>query len=165
MTMKTAPLPIALLIVIVLAGLSMARAQHDHQNADSHGTAGNDKDSREFVRFPNSLREHTLANMRDHLLALQEIQEAIGRGQEDVASRVAEQRLGMSSLGLHGAQEAAKHMPQGMKDAGTEMHHSASRFAVAAQNAGVTGDLKPAIEALAKVTAACVACHASYRLQ
>ena len=95
----------------------------------------------------------------------QEIQEAIGRGQEDVASRVAEQRLGMSSLGLHGAQEAAKHMPQGMKDAGTEMHHSASRFAVAVQNAGVTGDLKPAIEALAKVTAACVACHASYRLQ
>jgi hypothetical protein len=77
--------------------------------------------------------------MRDHLLALQEVQEAIGRGQEDVASRVAEQRLGMSSLGLHRAQEAAKHMPQGVQDAGTEMHHSASRFAVAVQNAGVAG--------------------------
>jgi cytochrome c556 len=52
-----------------------------------------------------------------------------------------------------------------MQDAGTEMHHSASRFAVAVQDAGVTGDLKPAIDALSKVTAACVACHASYRLQ
>ena len=103
--------------------------------------------------------------MRDHLLALQEIQEALGRGQEDAAGRIAEQRLGMSSLGLHGAQEVAKYMPQGMQNVGTEMHRNASRFALAAQNAGVTGDLKPALEALSKVTAACVGCHAAYRLQ
>jgi len=143
----------------------MAWAQHDHHNGGGHSAASNDKDNREFVRFPDALREHTLANMRNHLFALQEIQDAIGRGQDDAASRIAEQRLGMSSLGLHGAQEVAKYMPQGMQDAGTEMHHSASRFAIAVQNAGVTGDLKPALEALSKVTAACVACHAAYRLQ
>jgi hypothetical protein len=168
--MKTASAPIAFVILITLAGLSMAWAQHDHHIAGGHGAVSNDhgaanKDNREFVRFPDAMREHTLANMRDHLFALQEIQDAIGRGQEDVASHVAEQRLGMSSLSLHGAQEVAKYMPQGMQDAGTEMHHSASRFAVAVQNAGVTGDLKPALEALSKVTAACVACHAAYRLQ
>ena len=56
-------------------------------------------------------------------------------------------------------------MPQGMQDAGTEMHRNASRFAVEAQNAGVTGGLKPALDALSKVTAACVGCHAGYRLQ
>ncbi len=56
-------------------------------------------------------------------------------------------------------------MPQGMQDAGTEMHRNASRFAVEAQNAGVTGDLKPALDALSKVTAAGVGCHAGYRLQ
>jgi hypothetical protein len=163
--MKILSAPIAFVVLIILAGLSMAWAQHDHHNGGAHGAASNDKDNREFVRFPDALREHTLANMRDHLFALQEIQDAMGRGQDDVASRIAEQRLGMSSLGLHGAQEVAKYMPQGMQDAGTEMHHSASRFAVAIQNASVTGDLKPALEALTKVTAACVACHAAYRLQ
>jgi len=163
--MKTPSAPIAFVILLMLAGLSMAWAQHDHHNGGGHSAASNDKDNREFVRFPDALRQHTLANMRDHLFALQEIQDAIGRGQDDAASRIAEQRLGMSSLGLHGAQEVAKYMPQGMQDAGTEMHHSASRFAIAVQNAGVTGDLKPALEALSKVTAACVACHAAYRLQ
>lgn len=163
--MKRAFAPIALVFAAALASLSLAWAQHDHHGGGGHGTAGNVKDSREFVRFPDALREHTLTNMRDHLLALQEIQEALGRGQEDAASRIAEQRLGMSSLGLHGAQEVAKYMPQGMQDAGTEMHRNASRFALAVQNAGVTGDLKPGLEALSKVTAACVGCHAAYRIQ
>lgn len=155
----------ASLIAIIFGGLSLAWAQHDHYKGGEHGAAGNDKDQREFVRFPDALREHTLANMRDHLLALQEIQEALGRGQEDVASHVAEQRLGMSSLNLHGAHEVAKYMPQGMQDVGTTMHRSASRFAIEAQNAGVTGDLKPALKALSTVTAACVGCHSAYRLQ
>ena len=127
--------------------------------------AGPNTDPREFVHFPDALRQRTLANMRDHLLALQQIQEALARGQEDVAARIAEQRLGMSSLGLHEAHEVAKFMPEGMQAAGTEMHRSASRFAIEAQNTGVTSELKPALEALSKVTAACVSCHAGYRLQ
>ncbi len=155
----------ASLIAVIFASLSLAWAQHDQHKGGAHGAAGNDKDQREFIRFPDALRDHTLANMRDHLLALQEIQEALGRGKEDVAGRIAEQRLGMSSLGLHGAHEVAKYMPQGMQDVGTAMHRSASRFAIEAQNAGVTGDLKPALQALSNVTAACVGCHAAYRLQ
>jgi len=111
------------------------------------------------------LREHTLANMRDHLLTLQEIQEALAQKQEDKAARIAEERLGLSSLKLHGAAEVAKFMPQGMQDIGSEMHKSASRFTLEAQNAGVTGDLRPALDALSKVTAQCVGCHAGYRLK
>jgi hypothetical protein len=163
--MKRIFAPTALLAVIMLAGLSLTWAQHNHHSSGEHGATSESTDMREFVRFPDALREHTLANMRDHLQTLQEIQEALARGQEGVASRIAEQRLGMSSLSLHGAQEVAKYMPQGMQDVGTDMHRSASRFAIVAQNAGVTGDLKPALEALSKVTAACVGCHAAYRLQ
>ena len=158
----------------ILAGVPLAWAQHsghmqhmDHapQADRAPATAASNADAREFVRFPDALREHTLANMRDHLLAVQQIQEALARGQEDVAARIAEQRLGMSSLGLHEAHEVAKFMPEGMQAAGTEMHRSASRFAIEAQNSGVTGDLKPALDALSKVTSACVSCHAGYRLQ
>lgn len=122
-------------------------------------------DSRVVVRFPATLREHTLANMRDHLLALQEIQSALARQDYDKAGDIAERRLGMSSLALHGAHEVAKYMPAGMQTAGTAMHRAASRLAVASKDAGATGDLKPVFDAMSGVTAQCVACHAGYRVK
>jgi hypothetical protein len=122
-------------------------------------------DPRTMVQFPEMLRTHTLANMRDHLLALAEIQDQLARGAYDKASDIAEQRLGMSSLGLHGAHDVAKFMPQGMQAAGTAMHRSASQFAIVAKDASVTGDLKGSLAALAKVSQTCVACHAAYRIQ
>jgi hypothetical protein len=154
----------ALLFAAGLAGASIAWGQHDQHGGGTHGAVGNVKDDREFVRFPDALRKHALANMRDHLRALQEIQEAMARGREAVASRVAEQRLGMSSLSLHGAHEVAKYMPRGMQDVGTQMHRNASKFAIEIQNSSATGDLKPALETLSQVTAACVGCHSAYRL-
>jgi len=123
------------------------------------------KDTRQAVKFPKALREHTLANMRDHLMALQEIQEALAKQEYDKAGDIAEHRLGMSSLALHGAHDVAKYMPKGMQDAGTAMHRNASRFAVAAKDVGATGDVKPALAALAATTAQCVACHAGYRMK
>jgi cytochrome c556 len=45
------------------------------------------------------------------------------------------------------------------------MHRNASRFAQAATDASVTGDLSAALNALAEVTASCVACHDGYRLE
>jgi cytochrome c556 len=82
----------------------------------------------------------------------------------DLASDLAEQRLGMSSLKLHGAHEVARYMPKGMQDAGAAMHHAASRFSVVAKDASVTGDLKPVLASLAKLNQTCVACHAAYKL-
>ncbi len=133
-----------------------AFAQHAH-----HGPA----DTRQLVRFPDELRMHTIANMRDHLLALAQIQDALAKAEYDEAGRIAEARLGMTSLTAHGAHEVAKYMSQGMQDAGTAMHHGASRFALELQKTAVTGDVKPALAALAETTRACVACHAGYRLQ
>jgi cytochrome c556 len=103
--------------------------------------------------------------MRDHLLALHEIQAALATDKYDQASTVAEQRLGMTSLAAHGAHEVAQYMPKGMQEAGTAMHRSASRLSTAALDAAVTKDVRPALAALAEVTANCVACHAGYRLQ
>jgi hypothetical protein len=145
-------------VLFVGVGFAQHTRHRDH-------TAMSASDTRQLVHFPDDLREHTLANMRDHLLALQEIQEALARKQEDKAARIAEERLGMTSLQLHGAHEVAKYMPQGMQDAGSEMHRLASRFAIEAQNAAVTGDLRPALEALSRVTSQCVGCHAGYRLK
>ena len=152
------------IIAAVLAGGSatLAFAQHQHHHDMSAPGA---PDARQLVKFPPALVEETMANMRDHLQALQEIQLQLGMGHADMAARIAETRLGMSSLGLHGAAEVSKYMPQGMQDAGTAMHRAASRFAIAAQDTGVTGDLKPVFAGLAEITAQCVGCHAAYRLK
>lgn len=152
----------ALLIGALAASPLVAIAQHQHTH---DAAAPQAPDTREFVQFPPTLVEHTLANMRDHLLALQEIQSHLGMGHTDVAAKIAEARLGMSSLKLHGAEEVSKYMPQGMQDAGAGMHRAASRFAIVAQDAGVTGDMKPAFAGLAEITAQCVGCHAGYRLK
>ena len=103
--------------------------------------------------------------MRDHLLTLSRLQEYLAQKEFDKAGELAERRLGMSSFGLHGAHEVAPYMPKGMQDAGTAMHHAASRFAIATQEAAIDHDVARALGALNEVTQACVACHAAYRLQ
>lgn len=56
-------------------------------------------------------------------------------------------------------------MPQGMQDAGTAVHHAATRFALAAQESAVDRDMHKSPAALATLSRACVACHAGYRLR
>ncbi|MDD3450126.1 MAG: hypothetical protein PHF72_13980 [Gammaproteobacteria bacterium] len=115
---------------------------------------------REQVELPPMMREHLLANMRDHLESINGILEHLAAGRMDQAADLAEQRLGMSSLDAHGAAHMAPYMPERMQALGTDMHHAASRFARVAQE----GDPLPAYRALAAVTGACVACHGAFRV-
>jgi hypothetical protein len=143
------------------SGEHAGHASHALHEAHQHAAA----DAREAVRFPPMLYDHTLANMRDHLATLQRLQAALADGQYEKASHLAEERLGLTSLPLHGAHDVAPYMPQPMQEMGTEMHRAASRFAVESANASATGDVKPALAALSTLTAQCVACHAAYRLE
>jgi len=163
--MKLRAMTASLAAAGVLVTTPVALAQHQHGGHDAQSGHAMAEDHRVPVKFPPQLHAHTLTNMRDHLLALAQIQDALSAGAYDEAASIAEQRLGMSSLIAHYAHEAAKYMPQGMQDAGTAMHRGASRFAVELQKTAVTDDLKPALSALAETTRACVACHAGYRLQ
>lgn len=121
-------------------------------------------DTREKVEFPEMMRQHMLANMRDHLLAINEIQAFLAVAEYEKAAEVAEQRLGMSSLDNHGAAHMASMMPQAMQAMGTNMHKAASQFAITVVETSVNGDLKPALGALSKITQQCVACHQAYRV-
>lgn len=122
-------------------------------------------DARVVIELPPPMRAHMLANMRDHLTALHEIQAALARDEAGRAAQIAERRIGMSSLESHGAGHMAPYMPKPMQDIGTNMHRAASRFARTAEEAGVRRDLRPALQALSEVTQQCVACHAGYRLK
>jgi hypothetical protein len=123
------------------------------------------EDLRTFVELPDELRVHMLTNMRDHLLALQQIQEALAGDEFEEAAQIAEQRLGMTSLERHGAHAVGPFMPEAMRMTGTAMHRAASQFAVTASDASATGEVRPALADLARVTAQCVACHEGFRVQ
>ena len=127
----------------------------------SLGAAHAVDDQRELVAMPGMMQEHMLANMRDHLAALNEILDSLAAENLDEAAEIAESRLGISSLDAHGASHMAKVMPEGMRAFGTSMHKAATRFALKAQE----GELLPAYRALSQITAACVACHSAYRIR
>jgi len=128
------------------------------------GIAKAQPESRQLIELPPMMRQHMLANMRDHLNTLHSIQAALAKKDYDKASDLAEQRLGMSSMPMHGAAHMAPFMPQPMQAIGTEMHHAASQFAVIAKESSVDGDMARALGALSKVTEQCIACHSSYRI-
>ncbi|OSM02061.1 hypothetical protein [Magnetofaba australis] len=132
------------------------------------GNADAAEDARELVAMPPMMQQHMLGNMRDHLAALDEILAALAAGDNGRAAEIAEHRLGMSSLQAHGAAHMARVMPEGMRAAGESMHHAASRFAIAAQNAEMESAERAApllFESLQAITAACNACHSSYRIR
>ena len=121
-------------------------------------------DGRTTVELPNMMQEHMLSNMRDHLLALEEITRNLATQKYDAASEIAENRLGMSSMGLHGASHMGKFMPKEMRAIGTNMHRAASRFALTAKDAELEGGLNKAFSALSEVMQQCVACHKGYKV-
>jgi len=142
--------------------MQMSDQQSSTSAADEASTVS---DGRQWVEFPEKIKEHELWSMRDHLLTIHKIENFLANEQYEKAADLAETRLGFSSFKLHGAHESGKYMPEGMRAAGTAMHHSASQFARAAAEASVTGGLKKAVSALATLTSKCIACHAAYRLR
>jgi hypothetical protein len=126
------------------------------------------QDTRELVKLPAPMQEHMLGNMRDHLATLNEIIGDLANNRFDEAAKISEQRLGMSSLSLHGAAHLAPYLPKPMQDIGTSMHHAASRLVIVLQDASITPTIdamRDINRALHEVTTACEACHATYRVR
>jgi cytochrome c556 len=121
-------------------------------------------DSRIKVDLPDMMREHMMSNMRGHLQALEIITRNLAEHNYEQAADEAEKSLGMSSLESHGAKHLGKFMPAEMAAIGQQMHHAASRFALAARDAEVEGGLDKAFGALSDVMQNCLACHSAYRV-
>ena len=116
------------------------------------------QDTRLAVNFPEGIKQAMLERMRRHLSNIHEIQQALAESDYDRVTDVAENSLGLSSLGPHNARQAP-HMPEAMQHLGMAMHRASSRLALVAQEA----DTAKALRGLSEVTGACVACHALYR--
>lgn len=152
--MRRFPVPaLALLLLSYVLAASAARAE----------------DARHLVSLPPAMQNHMLANMRDHLKALDEIFKALAADRVGEASRIAERRLGMSSLEAHGAGHMAPYMPEAMRAFGTAMHRAASRFARAIETSDIGGPTpqhqREIYAAFGEITANCTGCHEAYRLR
>lgn len=169
-------------VIALLTSIAASAQEHgpqDHQKRQ----AGMSADQRQLVSFPPAMREHTLSNMRDHLLALSEILTAMSAAQYAEAAGIAMTRLGMESPSAEGCKndgaastapgskpagmdhQMAQFMPAGMRSIGLAMHQSASVFADEAGKASRTGNPQAALTALSKVTGQCASCHTAYKLQ
>ena len=138
-----------------------AAPAHPHHGAAPAAGAVHEpapKETRVMVDFPHDIKMRMLQAMRGHLASIHRIQQALAEADYDLAAKVAENGMGLSSLDAHNARQAP-YMPEPMQNMGMQMHSATSRFAVAAQE----GDLAKALGRLSEVTGTCVACHATYR--
>lgn len=131
-------------------------------------TADENEDARIMVELPSDVENKMLANMRDHIRALDDIIHAVQAEEFDKAESIAESRLGWSSLVRQGDQEVAKHWPEPMQKMADQMYRSASNFVIISQNASVEDSkegYQKVIAALGEVTSACRGCHEAYRVR
>lgn len=140
--------------------------------------------ARTAVALPPMLHDQFLANMRDHLSAISEIQAALAEGDFGKAAEISRRRLGLGAAssaacrmsgmqtrmpgeaGASGSDNSmlSKFMPEAMHRAGFKMHSAADQFAEDAEKAAPARDYRMAMESLSRVTKQCVACHSSFKL-
>lgn len=118
-------------------------------------------DARLLVDMPAEAQALMRQDMLDHLAALDAIVTALGAGDPNAAADTAERQLGRAAMGKHRASGMGpgRFMPLEMRDLGWSMHAAADAFAAEARK----GDLRGTLDALQKITSACVSCHAVYR--
>ena len=121
------------------------------------------EDTRQLVKLPAPAQEALREEMLGNLAAINEVLSLMAEGKVKEAGAVAEAKLGMSAMGKHRAKpfdaRPGPHMPPAMHGIGMDGHKAVSEFARVA----ATGDRDQALALLPNLTAACVACHYSYR--
>ncbi|MCG5516892.1 MULTISPECIES: cytochrome c [unclassified Ectothiorhodospira] len=121
-------------------------------------------DYRQWVEMPELQRELLREEMQEHLIAYQRILDHLARGEISEAGEMAEQTMGVSTMGKHrsatrGLGGPGRYMPDGMRQMAFAMHESATEFAEVAQEE----DMPKALRALHELTSTCVGCHMSFR--
>ena len=123
------------------------------------------EDTRQLAPLPAPAQEVLREEMRDNLVALNEILSLLAANKLKEAGEVAEAKLGVSAMGRHRNKpfeaRPGPHMPPAMHGIGMDGHRVASEFAAAAK----AEDRDKAMALLPNLTNACVACHSSYRIR
>jgi len=154
--------------LLALAMLSVPLAVHGDVNTDGTEDDGEAlveqfTDFRTLVEIPEKPRLILMEDMLDHLAVLNEINRFLAANDLRSAAEVAETGMGRSLLSKYQDQEMrpGKYMPKEMREIGWELHNAAAEFSMVARQ----GNLQKTMTAYQRITAACVACHYSYRIR
>jgi hypothetical protein len=123
------------------------------------------EDTRQLATLHPLAQETLRQEMRDNLIALNQIVTLLAANQVKEAGELAEKALGRGAMGQHARKpfeaRPGPQMPTAMHDIGRNSHSVASDFARAA----ATGERDKALAELPALIGACVACHSSYRIR
>lgn len=114
-------------------------------------------DARTPVPLLPMMAEHQKRNMRDHLVAVQDVTGALAIGDFPAVQRAA-QRLGSSQQMTRTCEHMGAHAP-GFTEVALSFHQTADRIARAAERQDRDGVLS----ALNRTLAACTSCHSTYK--
>lgn len=147
------------IVAATIASSNPARAQHTPAPAARAAAADQLAvlDARQPVPLLPRMADHQKENMRDHLLAVQEIVGALAARDFAAVTRSAS-RIGSSPQ----AEQMCAHMgagAAGFSERGLRFHRTADRIAEAAGRR----DLDATLVALSETLQTCNACHATFR--
>jgi len=152
------------ILLILPLFVALAEAQQldvDGQGADSESKVLPDK--RLLVELPEPVQAMIRQQMRQHLTSLHGIIAAIADQRLGDAADIASKQLGSASMARHRASGGGpgRYMPAAMRSIGMRIHVAADALAKAAD----AGDNTEVSQQLGQITAACSACHGSYRIR
>ena len=113
-------------------------------------------DKRISLNLAPAMKQHQLANMRNHLDAVRRIIEAVSTDQFETASQIASQDLGLTKR-MEGMCNSFDN--ESFKEMALAFHGSGDELAAVLKG----GDTQKSLQALNETMTYCVNCHATYR--
>ena len=160
--MSTFALGRSLLVTVIVAACRAGDEPRQAQGTDDHATpavALDSMDTRTPVPLVPMMANHQKQNMRDHLLAVQEIIAALGT-KDFAAIEKSAARVGYSEqMG-----QMCTHMgagAPGFTEAALDFHHTADKIGDAAKK----HDPDAVLKALDETLATCTSCHRTFKQQ
>ncbi|MCP3661377.1 MAG: hypothetical protein GY696_02600 [Gammaproteobacteria bacterium] len=118
-------------------------------------------DQRQKLDLSKEKQQQLTKNMRSHLSVLNQLLVYINNNQFQLASELAEAKLGHNSNILDHSGTQQKNQTSEMAQAKIRMHQTASNFSQVV----LKGDIMEDYQALQQISAACEACHLAYRVK
>jgi len=150
----------SIVIAIVFGTLSVYSANMSRDMISTHSMmqqhAVNFSDKRVSLGLPQFAKNRQLANMREHLEAINDIVKLIALGKFNKASNIANKKLGLTDAML---KECKKFDREDFKSLGFAFHKSANKLAKILKKK----DTKQSLVALSNTLGYCISCHATFR--
>jgi hypothetical protein len=147
----------AVSMLAVMTGMNPAVAGEEKMQMDSHHHhAMQATDTRTSLGLSPQMKQHQLANMREHVAAIKSIVGLMAESRFEEAAGIAHAKLGLTPemqqmCGMFGN--------DAFKALGLAFHKSGDDLGDALQ----TGDVNASLRALNKTMEYCVTCHATFR--